>query len=97
MAIRPNSARTHSGTPSHPIFNDRGRLAEEWLSPAGWSCFPNSSPSWSDDPDLNDECTACGGPVHVICLPPPNVWKDPKTLCIDCFSKIAEQSIIHAS
>ena len=94
MAIRPNPARTHSGTPSHPIFNDRGRLAELWLSPAGWSCFPSS---WSDDPDLNDWCEACTAPVQVICLPPSNVKKDPKALCADCFSKIAEQSIRHAS
>jgi hypothetical protein len=95
MAIRPTPARTHSGTPSlFPIFNDRGRLSEEWISPRGWSCSPAS---WSDDPDLNDWCEFCTAPVEVICLPPANVKDDPKTLCLGCFGHLAERSIAAAS
>jgi hypothetical protein len=90
MALRPTSARTHSGTPSLPIFNDRGYLADEWISPQGWSCSPAK---WSDDPDLNDGCDWCGHAVDVICLPPSTVKKDPKTMCRDCFALLAEASV----
>ena len=88
MAIRPNPARTHSGTvPAPDLAYDRfGRLISEWISPKGWTVTPAI---WVTDPDLTDPCS-CGGGLLSAVIEIPDFGS--RTLCVSCFDRLFENT-----
>lgn len=92
MAIRPTTARTHSGTPSTLIFNLKtGELRRLWVSPAGWEFFP------IDDVTDNDLAEAgcqvkqyCLGEATAVGFHPDT--HDHRTACTVCMQRIVRKA-----
>jgi len=94
MTIRPNTARTHSGTPSTPIFKANGELRSLWVSISGWEFYPIDP---TTDPDLaNSGCSAtwyCTGQPTAVGMHPET--HATRTICTACMHRIVNKVLWH--